>query len=260
MLGLGGGLFIVPGLVVLFGVDIHLAAAASLVSTIATSCGAASTHVEDGLTDLRLGMFLETSTALGGLAGALIAVTVLASRASILIFGFIPVVLAGAFLMYTRGGADVEPNPPHDALADRLGLSGTYPRRSGERLPYRVTRTGAGLALVGLSGLGSGLLGIGGGLFNVPAMHSIMNVPMRVASATSIFMIGVTAAAGAVVYLAAGDVALAIVGPVVIGILAGSLIGTRLQAKASAKGLRGVFVGVLVLAAALMFVRGAGWL
>ncbi|MCI4331347.1 MAG: sulfite exporter TauE/SafE family protein [Thermoplasmata archaeon] len=260
MLGLGGGLFIVPGLVVLFGVDIHLAIAASLVSTIATSCGSASTYVEDRLTDLRTGMFLETSTAVGGLAGALIGVTVLASQAPVLIFAFIPVVVLAAVLMVAHRPSDVNPDPPHDRLADRLALGGTYTRRSGERVPYRVTGTFGGLALVGFSGLGSGLLGIGGGLFNVPAMHSFMNVPMRVASATSIFMVGVTATAGAVVYLFAGYLSLLLVAPVAIGILAGSVAGTRLQAKASARGLRELFVGVLALAAALMFVRGMGWL
>ncbi len=260
MLGLGGGLFMVPGLVVLFGVDIHLAVAASLVGTIATSCGSASTHVEDGLTDLRVGMFLETSTALGGLVGAVIAVTVLASHAQVLIFAFVPVVLLAALLMFAHRTGDVQADPPHDRLADRLHLGGDYVRRSGELVPYRVTGTGRGLVLVGFSGLGSGLLGIGGGLFNVPAMHSFMNVPMRVASATSIFMVGVTAAAGAFVYVVAGDVALAVVAPVAIGILAGSLVGTRVQSRASARGLRELFIGVLIIAAGLMVVRGMGWL
>jgi hypothetical protein len=260
MLGLGGGIFLVPGLVVLFGVDIHLAVAASLVSTIATSCGSASSYVEEGLTDLRVGMFLETATALGGLIGAVIAVTVLASQSGLLIFAFIPVVLLAAVLMLTTRDTDVRPDPPHDALADRLGLRGTYFRRSGEAIPYRVTGTRPGLVLGAFSGLGSGLLGIGGGVFNVPAMHSFMNVPMRVASATSMFMIGVTAAAGAIVYLLAGYLSLAIVAPVALGILAGSLVGVRAQGAASAHGLKVLFVGVLVLAAGLMFVRGVGWL
>lgn len=261
LVGLGGGLFVVPILVVLFDVDIQLAVAASLAAVIGGSLGAASTYVEQGLTDVRIGMFLETATAVGGLAGAVLAVTVFAARGEVLILAFVPVVLAAGFLMPHHGEADVRPDPPPDRLADRLRLHGAYfNQRQQREIPYRVTGTRTGLALVGLSGVGSGLLGIGGGLFNVPAMHGAMNVPIRVAATTSSFMIGVTAVAGAFVYLFAGDVSLPLVAPTVLGVTIGSYLGTRSQPKFRATTLRRMFLGVLPVAAGLMLLRGLGLL
>ncbi len=259
LLGLGGGMILVPALVLLFGVDIHLAIATSLVSVVATSIATASTSVAAGLTDLRVGMFLETATAVGGFVGALVAVTVLASRNEILILAFIPAVVVGAVLMLRRRTVDVKTDVPPDATADRLRLGGEYrDPRSGELVPYRVSRTSAGLTLAGLAGIGAGLLGIGGGMFYVPAMNGTMNVPLRVASATSMFMIGVTAAGGAFVYLYAGDVVLLLTAPVVLGIVAGSFLGVRLQPSASTPTLKLLFVAVVGVAAVLMALRGLG--
>jgi len=261
LVGLGGGIFVVPILVVVFDVDIHLAVAASLVGVIGASLGSAATHVEEGLTDLRIGMFLETATAAGGLLGAIVAVTLLAGASQVLVLAFVPVVLAAAFLMPRPNAADVRPDPAPDPLADRLRLHGAYfNQRQRREIPYRVTGTSVGLALTGLSGFGSGLLGIGGGLFNVPAMHGFMNVPIRVAATTSSLMIGVTAAAGAFVYLFAGDLSLTLVAPIVLGLTLGSYVGTALQPRFRAVTLSRMFLGVLPIAAGLMLLRGLGWL
>lgn len=259
LVGLGGGIFVVPILVVLFDVDIHLAVAASLVGVVGTSLGSASTYVEEGLTDLRVGMFLETATALGGLLGAIIAVTVLAAQSQLLVLAFVPVVLLAAVLMVRNRQADVRPDPPRDRWADRLRLHGSYFNpRTQRQVEYRVTGTGTGLLLTGISGVGAGLLGIGGGLFNVPAMHAFMNLPMRVASTTSSFMIGVTAVAGALVYLVAGDLSLTLAAPVAVGVAVGSYFGTLAQPRIRAAGLRKMFVAVLPVAAGLMLLRGLG--
>ena len=257
--GTGGGIFLVPALVLVFGVEIHVAVAASLVSVIATSSAAASEGVESGLTNYRLGMFLESGTAVGGVVGAAIAVTVLASRSDVLVFAFVPVVLFAAGVMAASRARDSVPEPPPDALARRLRLDAEYVGpRSGIRRSYHVTATKVGLAFAVMAGVASGLLGIGGGVFKVPAMNAFMNVPLRAASATSTFMIGVTAAAGALVYLFAGDVALTIVAPVVLGVFVGTVSGRRYAYRASISRLKLLFVGLLVTASLLMVARGLG--
>jgi uncharacterized membrane protein YfcA len=259
LVGLGGGIVLVPALVLVFGVDVHLAIAASLVSVVATSLGTASTAVSRGLTDLRVGMFLETATAVGGLAGALVSVTLLARHGDVLTLVFIPAIVLGALLMLSRRSSDVREVVPPDRWADRLRLGGTFTDpRDGQRTSYRVTRSGTGLLFSGIAGVGAGLLGIGGGIFYVPAMNGVMNIPLRVASSTSIFMIGVTAAGGGFVYLYAGDVSALLAAPVVLGVLAGSVLGIRLQPSASTSLLKTVFVVALVAAAVLLGLRGIG--
>jgi hypothetical protein len=179
----------------------------------------------------------------------------------VLILAFIPAVVIGAVLMLRRRSTDVASGGPADARAERLHLGGSFEDpETHHRVPYRVSRTSAGLVFAGLAGVGSGLLGIGGGIFYVPAMNGAMNVPLRVASATSMFMIGVTAAGGAFVYLYAGDVSLLLAAPVVLGIVAGSILGIRAQPSASTRTLKVLFAVVLVFAAVLMAVRGLGGL
>jgi uncharacterized protein len=258
-LGVGGGLFLVPALVLLFGVDIHAAIAASIVSVIATSSAAASSDVQSGLTNVRLGMFLETATAVGGLVGAIVAVTLLADHSNVLVLAFVPVVLVAVVLMASSRDRDIVPDPPDDRLARRFRLEGEYVGPlTGIRRHYRVTGTRVGLAFAGLAGISSGLLGIGGGIFKVPAMNTLMNVPLRVVAATSTFMIGVTAAAGALVYLFAGDVVLALVAPVVLAVFFGTIVGREYGHHAPVGRLKILFIGILVLAAILMVARGAG--
>jgi uncharacterized membrane protein YfcA len=258
-LGVGGGLFLVPSLVLLFGLDIHIAIAASIVSVIATSSAAASNDVQSGLTNVRLAMFLETGTVVGGLVGAAVSVTVLANHSDILAFTFVPVVLLAAVLMASSRDRDVVANPPDDPIARRLRLGGEYVGpMTGLRRTYRVTRSSTGLVFAGLAGISSGLLGIGGGIFKVPAMNTLMNVPLRVATATSTFMIGVTAAAGALVYLLAGDVVLAIAAPVILSVFVGTVVGRRYGHSVPVGRLKVLFVGLLVLAAVLMVAEGVG--
>ncbi|MCI4353600.1 MAG: sulfite exporter TauE/SafE family protein [Thermoplasmata archaeon] len=259
LLGLGGGVFLVPAMVVLFGIDIQAAIVASLVSVIGTSSGSAATYLREGVCDLRVAMFLEVATVVGGIAGALVAVTLLASRPQVLALAFVPVVLLAAVLMYRSRASDVSSNPPHDPWADRLQLHGRYFDTARKAwVEYRVTGTKPGLLVAGFAGIVSGLLGIGGGVFAVPAMNSFMNVPVRIASATSNFMIGVTATAGALVYFFLGHLAVGLAAPVAIGVLAGSFAGARLHRTAPAATLKGLFVAILLLAAVVMLLRGTG--
>jgi uncharacterized protein len=259
LLGLGGGLFLVPVMIVLFGVDAQTAIVASLVSVIATSSGSAASYVREGLSDLRIAMFLEVATVVGGIAGALVSVTLLAGRSQLLTLIFVPVVILAAVLMYRTRAVDVRPNPPPDAWADRLKLHTRYfDEATDQWAEFRVTGTKPGLVVAGVAGVVSGLLGIGGGIFFVPGMNTLMNIPVRVASATSNFMIGVTATAGALVYLLFGHLAVGLAAPVVIGVLGGSLVGARLHRTAPAQTLKTLFIPILGLAAAVLLLRGLG--
>ena len=259
LLGLGGGLFLVPVLVIAFGLDIHLAIAASLVSVTGTSSGAAAVSAERRLADLRIGTFLEAATVLGGVLGALVAVTVLGSHSNILVLAFVPVVLLSAYLMLRGIRTDV-PNPePPNGLARRLRLWGTYVESSGAPpVPYVAKRLPTGFAIGVAAGLASGLLGVGGGVFKVPAMNGLLGVPLRVAIATSNYMLGITAAAGAIVYLVSGDVVLGVVAPVAAGTLVGSFFASRFHARAQTSRLKALFVVVLGFAALFMLLRGLG--
>jgi uncharacterized protein len=259
LLGLGGGFFMVPVMIVLFGVDAQTAIIASLVSVIATSSGSAAAYVKEGLSDLRVAMFLEVATVVGGIVGAVISVTLLVGRSQILTLVYVPIVLLAAALMYRSRAADVRPNPPHDALADRLNLHTEYfDAARHDWVSFRVTGTKLGLLVSSGAGVVSSLLGIGGGAFYVPGMNVIMNVPFRVASATSNFMIGVTATAGAIVYLLFGHLAVALAAPVVVGVLVGSLMGARLHQTAPVSTMKRLFIPVLVFTALVMLLRGIG--
>ncbi|HEV2518996.1 MAG TPA: sulfite exporter TauE/SafE family protein [Thermoplasmata archaeon] len=259
LMGVGGGLFLVPALILLFGVDVHVAVAASLIGVVATTTGAAISRIGEGMVNLRLGMFLETATVAGGLLGAIVSVTLLAARSTVLIFVLIPVILLAAVLMSMGRPRTANQRRPPDQLADRLRLGGVYVDPStGEREEYRVRGSTIGLTFAALAGVASGLLGIGGGIFKVPAMNAFMNVPLRVASATSTLMIGVTATAGAFVYLFAGYIAFPLVTPIALAVLAGSYVSTHFGGTWPRLRLRFLFVGVLLLAAFLLFLRGVG--
>jgi uncharacterized protein len=259
LLGLGGGFFLVPVMIVLFGVDAQTAIIASLVSVIATSSGSAAAYVKEGLSDLRVAMFLEVATVIGGIAGAVISVTLLVGRSQILILVFVPIVLLAAALLYRSRAVDVRSNPPHDALADRLDLHTQYfDTARNEWVQSRVTGTKVGLLVSAGAGVISSLLGIGGGAFYVPGMNVLMNVPFRVASATSNFMIGVTATAGAIVYLLLGHLAVGLAAPAVVGVLGGSLIGARLHQTLPAVSMKRMLIPILVFTALVMLLRGIG--
>jgi uncharacterized protein len=240
--GLGGGVVIVPLLVLVFGVDIRYAIGASLVSVIATSSGAAASYVREGFSNIRVGMFLEIATTIGALVGAVLAIY-LPTRGIAMLFGVI--------LLYSAYGS-LKPHVEHttetppDRASTLLRFDSTYPTPDGPRA-YRVRHVPLGFSLMFLAGVLSGLLGIGSGAIKVLAMDKAMRLPFKVSTTTSNFMIGVTAAASAGVYLRRGYIDPGLAMPVMLGVLAGSIVGARILVAARVTWLRAVFA--LVIAA-----------
>jgi uncharacterized protein len=249
--GLGGGVVIVPLLVGLLGVDIHYAMGASLVSVIATSSGAAAAYVREGYSNVRLGMLLEVGTTMGALCGATLAAHVPASGLAI-VFGC--VLLYSAYLSRPHPMSDVHPTEP-DRIASALQLDSTLPTPNGP-MAYHVTRVPAGFALMYGAGVLSGLLGIGSGAVKVLALDRAMQLPFKVSTTTSNFMIGVTAAASAGVYLHRGYIDPTVAFPVMLGVLCGALLGARILSAVNAKVLRQVFTGVVIVMAIEMLYKG----
>ena len=255
--GVGGGILVIPALTIGFGVDIHLAVGASIVSIIATSSGAASAYVRDQMTNMRIGMFLELATTTGAVCGALLAAVVAPGFLYVLL-GL--VLLGSAGTQVSRMREEAPPTGPPSAIAIRLRLESSYPdRRLGREVPYSARRVPLGFALMWIAGVVSGLLGIGSGVLKVLAMDGVMRLPMKVSSATSNFMIGVTAAASAGIYLSRGDVDPRIAGPVALGVLAGALIGARLLQHISNRAVRLVFLPVLIVVGLEAIGRGLGF-
>jgi len=242
--GLGGGVVIVPLLVSVFGVDIRYAVGASLVSVIATSLGAASTYIKQGYTNLRLGMFLEVATTIGALIGAMIATFISVKALSIVLA---VVLLYSAFLSQQPKLDNLETESP-DPTGTYLQLNGTYPTPEG-LMSYQVHSVPGGFSVMLVAGILSGLLGIGSGAFKVLAMDQIMRIPFKVSTTTSNFMIGVTAAASAGVYLARGYIDPGLSMPVMLGVLPGAFLGARVLIGAKTQTLRIIFSLVLVVMA-----------
>lgn len=253
--GVGGGILVVPSLTLLFGIDIRLAIGASIVSVIATSSGAAAAYVRDRITDMRVGMFLELATTSGAVVGATLAAVVSASFLYVLL-GL--VLLFSAVQQVTRLGEETPPDASPSWLAARMRLSGSYPDRRLGEIAYSAQRIPLGFALMGVAGVVSGLLGIGSGALKVLAMDGAMRLPMKVSSATSNFMIGVTAAASAGIYLGRGDVDPAIAAPVALGVLAGATMGARLLPHLSNRHVRWIFLPVLLAIGLQTLARGLG--
>jgi uncharacterized membrane protein YfcA len=243
--GLGGGVVIVPLLALGFGVNIHYAIGASLVSVIGTSSGAAAAYVKEGYSNIRVGMFLEIATTVGALTGATL-VTRVPGGSLAVIFGI--VLLVSAYLSGRPQPERPKEDTP-DPLAGRLRLDGTYPTPQGLQ-HYRVHQVPLGFGLMFVAGIISGLLGIGSGAFKVLAMDQAMRIPFKVSTTTSNFMIGVTAAASAGVYLRRGYIDPALVMPVMLGVLIGSFLGTHVLVAARTQILRIVF-GLVILALAI---------
>jgi uncharacterized membrane protein YfcA len=241
MTGLGGGVVLIPMLTLAFGIDIRYAIGASLVSVIATSSGAAAAYLREGYTNIRIGMFLEIATSLGAILGALLAVWVNPSWIG-LVLGV--VLLHAAYTSLRPHPPDPNRDLPPSALAQVLRLDGSYPTPDGVRT-YQVRSVPTGFALMGVAGALSGLLGIGSGAIKVLAMDRAMKLPFKVSTTTSNFMIGVTAAASAGVYLGRGYIDPGLAMPVMLGVLAGSLAGARLLAKAPTRQLRLLFAIVI---------------
>jgi uncharacterized membrane protein YfcA len=255
--GVGGGILVIPVLTIGFGVDIRLAVGASIVSVIATSSGAAAAYVRDRMTDMRVGMFLELATTTGAVCGALLAAVVAPAFLYVLLG---VVLLFSAAMQVARLGEETPPTGPTSALASWLRLESSYPdRKLGREVPYSARRIRLGFALMWIAGVVSGLLGIGSGVLKVLAMDGAMRLPMKVSSATSNFMIGVTAAASAGIYLSRGDVDPRIATPVALGVLAGALVGARLLQHISNRAVRLVFLPVLVVVGLETIGRGLGF-
>ncbi len=243
--GLGGGVVITPAMVLLLGIDLHYAMGAALISVIATSSGAAAAYVREGLSNIRIGMFLEIATTIGAVCGAFAAAKVSPTILGLL-FG---AVLLHAAWVSMSGRPAPRPGDSDDPLAARLRLNGSFPTPEGTR-HYKVTHVKTGFGLMFIAGGVSGLLGIGSGALKVLAMDRAMRIPFKVSTTTSNFMIGVTAAASAGVYLNRGYIDPGLTMPVVLGVLTGSILGARILPGAPTATLRRVF-GLVVLALAI---------
>lgn len=249
--GLGGGVVVIPLLTLVFGVDFHYAVGGALVASIATSSGSGSAYVKEGITNIRLGMFLEIATTIGAVAGAVVAVWLNNSTIAV-IYGF--VLLLTAVMQQVRK-QDHEGTRGSD-MARRLKLFGTWPQKDGSLKAYELRHVGGGFAVMLVAGLLSGILGIGSGVLKVIAMDGIMKVPFKVSTTTSNFMMGVTACASAVVYIQRGNIVPGIACPVLVGVLFGALTGARLLKRLDVRLLRRLFCMAILLVAFNMIYDG----
>lgn len=254
LVGLGGGIIIVPVLTLIFHVDIRLAIGASIVAVIATSSGAAVAYVRERLTNLRAGMFLELGTTVGALSGAYLT-TLLPSQSLYVLFGL--VLAYSALMMHRHRRQTAVLTVSHDRLANYFNLHGHYYDHSLRRnVRYKLTGTRLGLALMYCAGLLSAVLGVGSGSLKVPAMDLAMHMPIKASAATSDFMIGVTAAASAAAYFARGQINPLLAAPTAVGVLLGAMLGSRLLNRLAPRSIRLLFMLVLVVAAVEMLQRG----
>ena len=254
LLGLGGGVIIVPALTLLLHLPIRFAIGASIVAVIATSSGTASAYIQDQLTNLRIGIALEVMTTLGALSGALIAGHV-SPRWLYIIFGLL--LGYSALALLGRLKIEVPGEVPFDPLAARLRFAGVYYDQAlRQRVPYIATGVVPGGVMMYVAGIFSGLLGIGSGLFKVLAMDIAMRLPMKVSTSTSNFMVGVTAAASAGVYFSRGDIHPVVAAPIALGVLLGASMGTRVMGQLRNTTIRKLFIPVLAIVAVTMIYRG----
>ncbi|WP_374165167.1 sulfite exporter TauE/SafE family protein [Arcticibacter sp. MXS-1] len=249
--GLGGGVVLIPLLTLIFHVDIRYAIGCALVASIATSSGSAAAYIKEGITNIRIGMFLEIATTTGAIIGALIAAYV-ATHIVAIIFGVVLLFSAAMSLRKKHEGAETD---DRSALARTLKLNGSFPTKDGV-VEYKVRRVLGGYSLMTIAGVLSGLLGIGSGALKVLAMDTIMRIPFKVSTTTSNFMIGVTAAASAVVYLQRGYIDPGLAMPVVIGVLGGAFTGSKILVGANTKKLRLLFSVVISFLAIEMIYNG----
>ena len=251
ILGLGGGVIIVPILTLGYGINIRYAIAASLISIVATSSGAAASYLKDSLTNLRVGVFLEVGTVAGAVVGFLLASFIQSQLLFLFFGGFL---LFSAVMMLRKRGEHIsQKNHP---WSDKLNLHSSYPDKNGKEIHYKVESVPFALFAMFGAGITSALLGVGAGAMKVIAMDGAMKLPIKVSSATSNFMIGVTASASAGAFLLKGDVIPAIAAPVSLGIIIGSYIGAKLMVKLPAETIRKVFVVVLTIISVQMIWKG----
>jgi uncharacterized protein len=256
MLGMASGIFIVPALTMFVHIDIRTAIGASIVSVIACSCASASPFLKGGLVNIRLAIVLETATTLGALTGVLMA-GIIPTAYLFILFALILALSAQQMLARRGETAAAATTAETWGWAGALRLDASYPDR-GQRVEYRVQRLPLGMLLMFGAGLVSALLGIGSGVLKIPAMDTALRLPIKVSSATSNFMIGVTAAASAGAYFLRGDIVPAVAGPVALGSVVGSLLGARILMAVSNERIRLLFVVVLVALAIQMALSGLG--
>ena len=249
--GLGGGVVVLPVLTLCFGVDFHYAVGAALVASIATSSGSGSAYVKEGITNIRLGMFLEIATTLGAVAGAIIAVW-LNNNVIAVIYGLVLILTGTMQFVKKQDHTGIQGSQ----AARRLKLFGTWPQKDGSLKAYELRNVGRGFSVMGIAGMLSGILGIGSGVLKVIAMDNMMKVPFKVSTTTSNFMMGVTACASAVVYVQRGNIVPGIACPVLIGVLLGALTGARLLKRLDVRVLRKVFAIAVFMVAANMIYMG----
>ncbi len=262
LVGIGGGVVLVPALALLFDLDLKIAIATSLIAVVATSTAAGSVYVGRGLANMRLGMALEVTTTIGGILGGIVAVHV-SQRALSALFGGMMLVTAALMLRTKRDAKRGNDRAPSSGRTtgweEPRRLAGTYyDQRACTMVRYEVVRFWIGSILALVAGALSGMLGVGGGFLKVPAMNLVMRVPLRVAAGTSNVMIGVTAIASLFVYFERGFVHPTLAAPIALGVVAGSFAGSALAAKASPLALRLVLAGVLVVVAVEMILRAGG--
>lgn len=254
LLGLGGGIIIIPALTLLLGVDIRYAIGASVVSIIATSSGAAATYIRDRITNVRIGMFLEMATTTGAILGAYLSSLI---HARYLYFIFALVLGYSTLALFRRRNVELAPDTTPHPLAQKFKLSGSYYDSAlQQEVNYTSSGVPAGFLVMLGAGILSGLLGIGSGVFKVLAMDMYMKLPMKVSTATSNFMIGVTAATSAGIYFSRGYINPAIAGPVALGVVLGTVIGTRLMVRLRNATLRKIFLPVLLYISLEMLLKG----
>ncbi|MBY4869152.1 sulfite exporter TauE/SafE family protein [Burkholderia sp. Bp9017] len=257
VLGMASGIFVVPLLTLLFGVDIQTAIGASIVSVIACSCSGAASFLSGRLINVRLAVVLETATTLGALTGVLLVGRVPAS----FLYGLFAIILvvSAKQMLARRHDAVVDGPPDAASWASALRLHASFPDPvSGREIDYQVGRVPFGMALMYGAGLISALLGIGSGVLKIPAMDTALRLPIKVSSATSNFMIGVTAAASAGAYFTRGDIDIRLAGPIALGSVIGAIVGARMLIRLPADKLRVFFVVVLLLLAVEMFLSALG--
>jgi len=248
--GLGGGVVVIPLLTLVFHVDIRYAIGAALLASIANSSGAASAYIKEGITNIRLGMFLEIATTIGAVIGALIAIYTPTNTIAIL-FGAVLLFSAAMTLRKKNQEALTEGS----RLSAVLKLNSSYPTQTGT-VKYQLKNVGTGFSIMTIAGIMSGLLGIGSGALKVLAMDTAMKIPFKVSTTTSNFMIGVTAAASAVVYLQRGYMDPGIAFPVVLGVLGGAFTGAKLLTRINPATLRIIFCIAITFVALEMIYNG----
>ncbi len=253
LVGLGGGIIIVPVLTLLFHINIRLAIGASIISVIATSSGAAIAYVKERLTNLKAGMFLEIATTTGAITGAFLT-TLLTGR--ILYVLFAVVLLYSSYSMLSKRKTMIS-TTSDDKIANYFDLHGSYyDQNEAKEISYKVTRTKLGLIIMYIAGIISALLGVGSGTLKVSALDTAMRMPIKASTATSDFMIGVTAAASAGAYFSRGQIDPFLAAPIVVGILIGAFIGSKMLNNIKPAHIKILFLIVLLVIAAEMIQRG----